>query len=386
MVSNFGKNLASTLATPAQLWERYAAEFPVRENLVYLNHAAVSPLSRRSADAMKHLADDCLHFGSFHYPEWLAVYDGVRTAAAKLVNGQPGDIALVKNTSEGIATLAMGLDWNPGDRIVGFREEFPANVYPWKRLEAKGIEVTWLSVTDPLERIDEACRGARLLAISFVQFLSGYRAPIQAIGEICHRNHCIYFVDAIQGLGAFPLDVQACHIDALAADGHKWLMGPEGCGILYINQPLQERVDPLEFGWTNVAGYADYSSRDMTLRPDAGRYECGTLNTIGCFGLKAAIEFLLEVGVGEIAPVVQNLGDRIAQGVHAKGYEQLVDRTAENGAGIVSFRKPGMEATQIVAKLRAQGIVAAPRAGWVRTSPHFYISPADIDRLVDALP
>lgn len=386
MVSNFGKNLASTLATPAQLWERYAAEFPVRENLVYLNHAAVSPLSRRSADAMKHLADDCLHFGSFHYPEWLAVYDGVRTAAAKLVNGQPGDIALVKNTSEGIATLAMGLDWNPGDRIVGFREEFPANVYPWKRLEAKGIEVTWLSVTDPLERIDEACRGARLLAISFVQFLSGYRAPIQAIGEICHRNHCIYFVDAIQGLGAFPLDVQACHIDALAADGHKWLMGPEGCGILYINQALQERVDPVEFGWTNVAGYADYSSRDMTLRPDAGRYECGTLNTIGCFGLKAAIEFLLEVGVGEIAPVVQNLGDRIAQGVHAKGYEQLVDRTAENGAGIVSFRKPGMEATQIVAKLRAQGIVAAPRAGWVRTSPHFYISPADIDRLVDALP
>jgi cysteine desulfurase / selenocysteine lyase len=382
MAPESGKNFVAEQT----LWERYAGEFPVRESLVYLNHAAVSPLSRRSADAMKRLADDCLHFGSLHYAEWLAVYQDVRVAAARLIHADASEIALVKNTSEGIATIAMGLNWQPGDRMVGFREEFPANIYPWKRLEAKGVEITWLSVADPLERIDEACRGARLLAISFVQFLSGYRAPIQAIGEICRRNHCIYFVDAIQGLGAFPLDVRACHIDALASDGHKWLMGPEGCGILYISQALQDRVEPVEFGWTNVAGYADYGSRDMALRRDAGRYECGTLNTIGCFGLKAAIEFLLEVGVGEIAPVVQNLGDRIAQGVQAKGYEVMGNRTPETGAGIVSFRKPGVEAPEVVAKLRAEGIIAAPRAGWVRTSPHFYISPPEIDRLVDCLP
>jgi cysteine desulfurase / selenocysteine lyase len=382
MASESGKNFGAGQT----LWERYAAEFPVREKLVYLNHASVSPLNRRSADAMKRLADDCLHFGSLHYAEWLAVYQGVREAAARLIHADASEIALVKNTSEGIATIAMGLDWKAGDRMVGFREEFPANVYPWKRLETKGVEITWLSVTDPLDRIDEACRGARLLAISFVQFLSGYRAPLQAIGEICRRNRCIYLVDAIQGLGAFPLDVRACHIDALASDGHKWLMGPEGCGILYISQGLQERVEPVEFGWTNVAGYADYGSRDMALRPDAGRYECGTLNTIGCFGLKASIEFLLEVGVGEIAPVVQNLGDRIAQGVQAKGYELLGNRTADTGAGIVSFRKPGAEATQIVAHLHSRGIIAAPRAGWVRTSPHFYVSPAEIDRLMDSLP
>jgi selenocysteine lyase/cysteine desulfurase len=382
MASEFGKNFVAqqTLA------ERYAGEFPVRENLVYLNHAAVSPLSRRCANAMKHLADDCLQFGSLHYSDWMAVYQGVRAAAARLIHADASEIALVKNTSEGIATIAIGLDWQPGDRIVGFHEEFPANLYPWQRLEARGVTTTWLSVTDPLERIEEACRGARLLAISFVQFLSGYRAPIQAIGEICQRNHCIYFVDAIQGLGAFPLDVKACHIDALATDGHKWLIGPEGCGFLYISHALQERVEPVEFGWTNVASYADYGSRDMTLRPDAGRYECGTLNTIGCFGLKAAIEFLLEVGVGEIAPVVQNLGDRIAEGVQAKGYELLGNRTPHTGAGIVSFRKPGVEASQAVAKLRSEGIIAAPRAGWIRTSPHFYISPSEIDRLVDSLP
>jgi cysteine desulfurase/selenocysteine lyase len=368
------------------LWQRYADQFPVRQELIYLNHAAVSPLCRPAADAMKRLADDCLQFGSIHYDTWLETYDGLRRAAARLINSDPGEIALMKNTSEGIATVAMGLDWKPGDRIVAFREEFPANFFPWKRLEQKGVSITWLSVEDPLERIDRACRGARLLSISFVQFLSGYRAPISAIGEICRRNRCIYMVDAIQGLGAFPIDVRASCIDALAADGHKWMMGPEGCAILYISKELQDRVEPVEFGWTNVAAYNDYASRDMTLRPDAGRYEPGTLNTIGCFGLRAAIEFLLEVGVGEIAPVVQNLGDRIAAGVQALGYELMTCRTPENGAGIVSFRKAGLEAPGIVQCLRAAGVSAAPRAGWVRTSPHFYVSPHDIDKFLEALP
>src|SRR5664280_1341735 len=381
-----GPEVVKNCVAEVPLWQRYAGQFPVRENLVYLNHAAVAPLPRRCADALRHLADDCLHYGSLHYDQWLAVYQGLRVAAARLVNADPREIALVKNTSEGIATLALGLDWQACDRMVGFLEEFPANLYPWKRLEAKGVEVTWLSIYDSLEKIEQACRGARLLAISFVQFLGGYRAPIQEIGEICQRNHCIYFVDAIQGLGAFPLDVRACHIDAVAADGHKWLLGPEGCAILYINQALQDRVEPVEFGWTNVAGYADYSSRDMTLRSDAGRYECGTLNTIGCFGLKASIEFLLEVGVGEIAPVVQNLGDRIAIGVQARGYELLGDRTPETGAGIVSFRKPQLETAEIVRKLRASGLITAARAGWVRTSPHFYNSPSEIDGLLEALP
>jgi selenocysteine lyase/cysteine desulfurase len=369
-----------------RIWQRYAHQFPVRERLVYLNHAAVAPLSRPAAEAMQWLAQDCLEFGSLHYDRWMAAYDELRAAAARLVNSAPSEIALVKNTSEGIATVAMGLDWKPGDRMVGFREEFPANYFPWKRLEEKGVRVTWLSVEDPLDCIDDACRGAKLLAISFVQFLSGYRAPLEAIGEICRRNRCIFLVDAIQGLGAFPVDVQACGIDALAADGHKWMLGPEGCGILYINQALQARVEPVEFGWTNVAKYADYASRDMALRPDAGRYECGTLNTIGCFGLRAAIELLLEVGPGNIGPVVQNLGDLIAAGVQAKGYEVLGNRTPANGAGIVSFRKAGVDAGEIVRKLRVAGVVAAPRAGWVRTSPHFYVSPEEIDRMLEELP
>jgi selenocysteine lyase/cysteine desulfurase len=368
------------------LWERYANQFPVRERLIYLNHAAVAPLSRRAATAMQELAADCMENGSLHYGDWLAAYEGVRVAAARLINAARSEIAIIKNTSEGIATVALGLDWKPGDRMVAFREEFPANFYPWKRLEQRGVEVRWLSVLDPLDRIDEACRGARLLSISFVQFLSGHRAPLQAIGEICHCNRCYFMVDAIQGLGAFPLDVRACRIDALAADGHKWLMGPEGCGILYIQQELQDRIEPVEFGWTNVAGYNDYGSRDMALRPDAGRYEPGTLNTIGCFGLRAAIELILEAEVAKIAPVVQNLADRIERGVRSKGYEVLGERTPETGSGIVSFRRQGVDSAALVRDLRVAGITAAPRDGWVRTSPHFYISPADIDRFLTELP
>jgi len=372
--------------TEPALWERYASQFPVRERLIYLNTAAVSPLSKPAADAMRQFAEDALLYGSLHYDQWLAAYEDVRAAAARLIHADKSEIALVKNTSEGIATVAMGLDWRPGDSVVAFREEFPANYYPWLRLQEKGVKIRWLSATDPLDRIDENARGARLLSISFVQFLTGYRAPIQAIGEICQRNRCIYFVDAIQGLGAFPIDVRACHIDALSADGHKWLTGPEGCGILYVSQALQNQVEPVEFGWTNVAGYADYGSRDMTLRPDAGRYECGTLNTIGCFGLRAAIQLLLEVDPRIIAPVVQNLGNRIANGVISKGYELAIGRNTDTGAGIVSFRKPGTEAVQIVRRLREAGICAAPRAGWVRTAPHFYISPSDIDQMLEVLP
>jgi len=361
------------------------SNFPVTQNLIYLNHAAVAPLVRPAAEAMQRLADDATRHGSFHYDGWLKTYDELRRAAAKLINCTPEEIALLKNTSERISTIAMGLDWRAGDRIIAFKEEFPANQYPWRRLETNGVKIEWLSATDPLDLIDEAAKGAKLLALSFVQYLTGHRAALKAIGEICRRRGVIFVVDAIQGLGAFPVDVQAAHIDALASDGHKWLLGPEGCAILYISSALQERVKPVEFGWTNVAGYEDYASRDMTLRADAGRYECGTLNTIGCYGLRASIEFLLDVGIENIAPVVQSLGDRIAEGVVARGYELLGKRTPETGAGIVSFRKAGVDSAGLTGRLRERRITAAARAGWIRTSPHFYIAPAEIDEFLAQL-
>lgn len=381
----------STSISPAApeeqpLWSEFRSQFPVTEQLIYLNHAGIAPLCRASAEAMSALANDALRHGSLHYDEWLAAYDSFRRSAARLIGAGPAEIAQIKNTSEGVATIALGMAWKPGDRLVCFREEFPANYFPWKRLEEQGLRVEWLSATDPLDRIDEAARGARLLAISFVQYLSGYRADLAAIGEICRRRNVFFFVDAIQGLGAFPLDVEQMKIDALSADGHKWLLGPEGCGILYIRRERQDEIEPVETGWTNFAGFNDYASRDMTLRPDAGRYECGTLNTIGCFGLRAALDFLNGAGIERIAPAVQSLGDRLADGAANKGYEVLGTRTPANGAGIVAFRKPEVDSRLVVRRLKEQGIIAAPRQGWVRTSPHFYVSPEDIDQVIANLP
>ncbi len=362
--------------------EEYRSAFPITEHLIWMNHAAIAPLARPAAEAMIRFSEQSLHYSSLHYEEWLETYEGLRRAGAKLMNARAREIAILKNTSEGLATVAMGLDWRAGDRIVAFREEFPANQYPWQRLEAKGVRIEWLSAADSLEKIDEAAKGARLLALSFVQFLTGHRADLNAIGEICDRRGAIFVVDAIQGLGVFPLDVQRAKIGALAADGHKWMFGPEGCAIFYISPELQEQVEPVEFGWTNTANFGDYGGRDMTLRPDAGRYECGTLNTIGCYGLRAAIEFVLDVEVERIGPKVQALGDRIAEGVKARGYEVLGKRTRETGAGIVSFRKEGGSSDAIVARLREKRVIAAARAGWVRASPHFYLTEDEIDAML----
>src|SRR5688500_17663780 len=183
-------------------------QFPVTKELLYVNHAAVAPLCKPASEAMRWLSEDACHHGSYHYDQWLAVYEGLRVAAAKLINANRDEIAIVKNTSEGIATVASGLDWKSGDKVVAFREEFPANFYPWKRLEARGVTVEWLSIEDSLETIDKAALGARMLAISYVNYLSGFRVDLEALGEICRRRGALFFVDAIQGLGAFPIDVR----------------------------------------------------------------------------------------------------------------------------------------------------------------------------------
>lgn len=363
------------------LWTEWRGEFPVTQALTYLNHAAVTPLPASVAAAMADLAADARDWGSLHYESWLAAYEGLREETAQLIHCSPREVAIVKNTSEGIATVALGLDWKPGDVMVAFREEFPANYYPWLRLEQEGVTVRWLSIHDPLDKIDEAAKGARLLAVSHVNYLSGYRVDLAGIGGICRQHGCIFFVDAIQGMGALPLDVERDGIDALAADGHKWLLGPEGCGVLYVRRSVQDRIRPVEFGWTNVAAYADYASRDMTLRGDAGRYEPGTLNTIGIFGLRAAMALINQIGVEAIAEAVLARARQIEEGARAKGYEVL-----PTGSGIVTFRKEGVDSRMIVSRLRAQRIVTAPRQGYVRTSPHFYVSPDSVDEMLQLLP
>jgi cysteine desulfurase/selenocysteine lyase len=359
--------------------------FTIRQNLIWLHHAGVSPLCPPAAEAMRRFATEAEEWASFRYSTWLDAYEGFRVAAAKLIAASPREIGIVKNTSEGIATVQMGIAWRPGDRVVAFREEFPANYFPWKLLEANGVSVEWLSIYDPPERVDQASKGARLLAISHVNYLSGHRVDLEQIGSICKKNGVFFFVDAIQGLGVFPIDVEAMHIDALAADGHKWLMGPEGCGILYVRRSRQDEVRPVEFGWTNVAGYNDYSSRDMTLRDDAGRYECGTLNTIGVYGLRAAMEYILDTGVPAIGDQVLSNTASLAEGLLAKGFELASSWKPETASGIVAFRSSSEAPEEIVARMGKAKIVAAVRQGWVRLAPHFYQTSDDMNAVLQEI-
>lgn len=368
------------------LWQVHRGLFPVTQSLIYLNHAAVAPLPTPVSSAMKGLAEDATLFGSLHYDQWLSAYEGLRAAAARMIGASAAEVAIVKNTSEGISTVARGIRWCSGDRVICFEGEFPANSMPWLRLESEGVRVESLSPQAPLDAIDRAANGARLLAISFVQYVSGHRANLEAIGEICRRRGCLFFVDAIQGMGAFPIDVGVSRIDALSADGHKWMLGPEGCGILFVRSGVQDEIEPAEVGWTNFARYWAYDSAQTSFRPDAGRYECGTLNTIGCFGLRAALELLLEIGIEPIGSAVVDLTNRLAAGAAAKGYELLGARSPSTAAGIVSVRKSGVDSAAVVRQLRDRRVLAAARNGWIRFSPHFYLSPSEIDQAIDALP
>ena len=364
-------------------------QFPVTENYIYLNHAAVSPLPKCTAEAMRAQIAGVAAQGVHGFPGWSEDYRGLRAAAAETIGCAPDEIAIVKNTSEGLSIAANGLDWKPGDIVVCMEEDFPSNFLPWRELQSRcGVRLRGLTLADgalDLERIDEACAGARLLALSYVHFLTGFRLDLQAVGEICRRRRCLFVVDAVQGMGAFPIDVKQAGIHALSASAHKWLLGPEGCGVFYIDRDFMDDVEPMEFGWSNVQGYEDYCL-DRGLRPDAGRYECGTLNSAGCAGMRASLEFLNAIGSEAAAGRIHALVERLLAGALSKGYAAATERSRMAGSGIVSIRKQGIDSAKTVRMLYENRISTSLRMGRIRIAPHVYNTSAEIDRLLELLP
>ncbi|HET9783931.1 MAG TPA: aminotransferase class V-fold PLP-dependent enzyme, partial [Terriglobales bacterium] len=235
-------------------------QFPLTHRYAYLNHAAVAPLAQVTRAAMDQHLDEQVTGGALHWSDWLLHYERVRASFARLVNALPDDIALTKNTTEGLCFIAQGLAWAAGDRIVSFETEFPANLFPWLALRARGVQVNLLpeAALGDLARVRAACRGARLLAVSSVQYLSGYRAPLADFGQICRETGALLVVDGIQSLGAFPLDAPGCGIHALACGGHKWLTGPAGAGFLYVEPGLLHELVPAEPGWFSVDEWEDF--------------------------------------------------------------------------------------------------------------------------------
>lgn len=364
-------------------------QFLASQEYCYFNHAAIAPLPRCTGDAMRAQVADAMLHGVHGFQRWVEDCEALRRAAAAMLQCESGEIAVTKNTSEGLSAVANGLDWRPGDIVVGLASDFPANYLPWRALQTRrGVRFRSLEFRDgalDLADLDRACEGARLVALSYVHFLTGFRWDMAAVGEICRRRGCLLVVDAVQGMGAFPIDVKACGLHALSASGHKWLLGPEGCGVLYIDRDWMHEVEPMEFGWTNLEGFEAYRC-DGRLRPDAGRFECGTLNSVGCAGLRASIEFLNSIGTQTTSTAIHGLVERLLDGARVLGYEAAARRDRSNGSGIVSLRKPGVNSAATVGMLLANRVSTSERMGWVRVAPHVYNTSAEIDRLLELLP
>jgi len=372
-------------------WEYTRSWFPVTRELAYLNHAGVAPISTRVQDALRRYADEATRRGAFDYRGFYdEEIERVRRRAAELVGAESREIALVKNTTEGLGLVAAGLDWQPGDQVVTCDLEYPSNVYPWWWLRDRGVETLLLRGRDgrlPFEEVDRALENprVRLLTLSSVEYASGYRHDLAALGRLCRDRGVLFCVDAIQSLGCLPLDTAECNIDFLAADGHKWLLSVEGCGIFYCAPTVLDRVTPRVVGWRSVTDNTDYDRYHLDLQPSAGRFEEGTPNTAGIFALGAAIDLVLELGVEAIAERVLTLTDRLTRELEARGATLLSPRGPGENSGIVSFRWTDEDPKRTVGRLRQAGVFCAVRRDGVRASPHFYNDDSDLERLLAAL-
>jgi len=371
--------------------------FPILRNWAFFNHAGVSPLPKIAASAMQAYLVQAQSAG-YLSANWYQDIEKLRQDSATLLNARREEIAFVKNTSEGISIVANGINWQYGDRIISTNVEYPANIYPWMEVArsrgAKLILVEEEEAPDgsrhvPMENILMAASEprTRLITLSGVEYASGQRHDLARIGQFCAERKILFCVDAIQWLGILPIDVRAMHIDYLSADGHKWLLGPEGAGIFYCRRELIDHTRPLMVGWMNVVDAQNYGTYDYTLRPDAGRFECGSHNVPGLLALKASLQMLQSIGIPQISQRIKLLGDQLITGLKSKGYSIVSPRTGDQWSGIVSFVSPTLNHEKIFQDLRKDHrIEIALRERRLRCSAHFYNTEEEIQRLIKALP
>lgn len=365
------------------------AEFPLRDDVLYLNHAAVAPWPRRTRDAVLAFADENIHQGARDYPCWSDIEQRLRDRLAWLIGDvDSADVALLKNTSEGLSVIAEGLDWRAGDQVVISDQEFPSNRIPWQALANRGVEVVRVDIsgaTPEQALIDALSERTRLLSLSSVQYGTGLRLDLASLGAACQARRVLFCVDAIQSLGAVAFDAAAAQADFVVADGHKWMLGPEGVALFYCHPRVREQLTLRQFGWHMVANAGDYDRDDWRPADDAKRFECGSPNMLGVHALEASLSLLQELGM---ARVEQALAERVTylyQALEKRGATLLSPSDPARRAGIVTFQMPGEDPVSTRQRLQAGGVVCAQRGGGVRFSPHFYTDHSVIDRAVGLL-
>lgn len=380
----------SDLQTNESLRQR---EFPVVQSKAFLSHAAVCPLPRRVAEAI-HQCAGASTTGDQESVFFPAAIARGRDLAARLLGCESDEIALIGPTSLGLSLVAAGLRLRAGDNVLIYPDDYPSNVYPWMALvewgvEIRPIEARELGVIEVDNVLARADRRTRLVALASCHFIAGLRIDLDAIGQALHARDILFCVDGIQTAGAFPTSVR--HVDFLAADAHKWLLGPCAAGILYVGRQVQERLKPAAFGWHNVR-CPDFVAQDsLVFRPGAARYEAGTHNLLGVVGLNAALELLLEVGVEEIGKDLLRKREVLVTGLLGRGCEVLHAGVGSRSAsGIVSFRKAGQDMVAWHTRLLENDVITSIRVDrqgrrFIRVSPHFYNSVGELKRLLDLL-
>jgi cysteine desulfurase / selenocysteine lyase len=368
-------------------------EFPVATQKAFLAHAAVCPLPRRVAEAMRdHAACAMLDDQEETIPA--ARFRQARELAARLLHAQPEEIAFVGPTSLALSFVARGLPLRKGDNILVYFDDYPSNVYPWMALAANGVEVRLLNTRDygrirPIDVIGQVDEQTRLVALASNHFVAGWRLELDSIGQALHQRNILFCVDGIQTLGAFPTSV--AHVDFLAADAHKWLLGPCGAGIFFVRQSAQEKLRPIAQGWHNVRCPDFVAQEQLVYRSDARRYEAGTANLAGLAGLAAALALLLEVGVANIADELLRKQSWLLPALQEKGFTVLqADAPTPNASAILSFYRPGADMAGLQQKLLAARVQASLRTdrkgqNYIRLSPHFYNTDAELRRLLENL-
>ena len=362
---------------------------PVARRWAYLDHAAVAPLTGPARSALTEWADDATYNGATRYSAWMQRIDQLRGLAARMIAAEPQEIALIRNTTEGISLVAEGYPWRPGDNVVVRADEFPSNQYPWMNLAARGVETRRIPVrgdeTD-LDRLASACDGrTRIVSVSWVTYTNGWRHDLNRLAEMTHNCGALLFLDAIQGLGAFPLDVKKTPVDFLAADGHKWLLGPEGAGIFFTRREHLGLLRPLGVGWNSVVHAHDFTRIELVVKDMAERYEGGSPNTAGLIGLGASLELLSRFGIEAIARRVLEITDLACRRLEQIGAVVRSDRRDAFKSGIMAFELPGRDPQALRQRCLDQDVVLSCRGGRLRISPHAYNDDSDVDRLIQAL-
>ena len=356
----------------------YSELFELNPNLIHLNHAGVAPWPRATVKAVTQFAYENASWSTRRYDAWLREEQELRELGRWLVDAESKDeIAFLKNTSEGISAVAFGLDWQAGDNVVLAQEEFPSNRIPWEAVaERYSVEIRRVDInaTDTPEHalLDRVDSRTRVLTTSSVHYASGLKVDLSLLGQTLCDTPTLFCVDAFQSLGAHTFSVRDSKIDFLAADAHKWMLGPEGIALFWVRPELYERLNLSQYGWHMVAQAGQYDEVAWEVAPDARRFECGSLNTLGIYALHASLNLLHEVGMIDVEERIADRIQQLDQSLRALDCQILTPSEPARRAGILTFSPPKQESEKVYEQLMERGILCAARGGGIRFSPHFY--------------